>query len=271
MPPRVTGANCGHRTMAIPLLCALLALNVTGATGQGLGASHGCIRATEVTPVPLEVAAREGRVPPSTEPASGRFLIAKRTVSDPNFAETVILLLSYGEGGAMGLIINHPTEMRLQSAFPQVKELQARQDRLFIGGPVSLSSILLLVRSKARLERAQSIFGDVYVSSSMQVLRDVAKGAGKTVRLRAFAGYAGWGPGQLDHEIERGDWLIAPADATSIFDTKPADVWSKLFDRFSVEWTRAPEDEKPSIFAGDTFRQAAHSTRDCFAQGVALG
>jgi putative transcriptional regulator len=76
----------------------------------------------------------------------------------------------------------------------------------------------------------------------MQVLREVAKGAGKTVRLRAYAGYAGWGTGQLDNEIARGDWLIAPADAASIFDTKSADVWSKLVDRFSVEWTRAPCD-----------------------------
>jgi putative transcriptional regulator len=225
--------------MTISLLCALLALNAAGVGGEHLGVSPGCVRVPNATTAPLEMAAREARPLPSTKPASGQFLIAKRNVSDPNFAETVILLLSYSEGGAMGLIINHPTEMRLASAFPQVKELQARQDRLFIGGPVSITSILLLVRSKSRLERAQQIFEDVHVSSSMQVLRDVAKGAGKTGRLRAFAGYAGWGPGQLDREIERGDWLLGSADATSIFDTKPADVWPKLLDRFSVEWARA--------------------------------
>lgn len=228
--------------MTIPLLCTLLTLTAAGAAEQRPAASTSCISAAEAATVPLAAAAREGHLPPSTRPAAGHFLIAKRSVSDPNFAESVILLLSYGEGGAMGIIINHPTEMRLKSAFPQVQELQRRDDRLFVGGPVSLSSILLLVRSKGKLERSQQIFGDVHVSSSMQVLREVAKGAGKTVRLRAYAGYAGWGPGQLDHEIERGDWLIAPADATTIFDTKPADVWSKLFDRFSVEWTRAPCD-----------------------------
>ena len=228
--------------MTIPLLWTFLMLTAAGPAGQRPGVWPACGPAAKATTAPMAVATREGHLPPRTQPAAGQFLIAKRSVSDPNFAESVILLLSYSEGGAMGIIINHPTEMRLKSAFPQVQELQKRDDRLFVGGPVSLSSILLLVRAKGRLERAQPIFGDVHVSSSMQVLREVAKGAGKTVRLRAYAGYAGWGTGQLDNEIARGDWLIAPADAASIFDTKSADVWSKLVDRFSVEWTRAPCD-----------------------------
>ncbi|MFN8626262.1 MAG: YqgE/AlgH family protein [Candidatus Binatia bacterium] len=235
--------------MTIPVLCTWLALTAAG------GHCPSPLPASAVAAADPVVAVRAGRLPPSTQPAAGHFLIAKHSLSDPNFAESVILLLSYGGGGAMGIIINRPTEMRLKSAFPQVQELQKRDDRLFVGGPVSLSSILLLVRSKGRLERAQQIFDNVHVSSSMQVLREVARGAGKTVRLRAYAGYAGWGPGQLDHEIERGDWLIAPADATSIFDTKPADVWSKLVDRFSVEWTRAPGDGDPSIITGAILAQ----------------
>jgi len=230
--------------MTIPLLCTLLALTATETGAQEFGVPPGYVTVPLVTAAPLEMAARQSPLLPGTKPAVGRFLIAKRSVADSNFAESVILLLAYGDGGAMGVIINRPTQMRLKSAFPQVKELQAREDPLFIGGPVSLSSVLLLVRAKGRLERAQQIFGDVHVSSSMQVLRKVVRGRTKTRRLRAYAGYAGWGPGQLEHEIARGDWLIAPADATSIFDTKPAYVWRRLFDRFSVEWACAscPED-----------------------------
>lgn len=234
--------------MTIPLLCAFLAFNVAGVAGQPGGVSSRYVRVPQAARSFLQVAARGGYPPSSPKPASGQFLIAKRSVSDPNFAETVILLLRYGEDGAMGLMINRPTEMRLASGFPQLKELQGRPDRLFMGGPVAINSILLLVRSQSRLEGAQPIFGDVYASSSMQVLRDGVKTAGKTARLRAYAGYTGWGPGQLDREIERGDWLIGAADATTIFDTKPSDVWPKLFDRFAVEWARV-EDQPRLVWA----------------------
>jgi putative transcriptional regulator len=213
--------------MNIPLLCGLLALNAAGISG------------IEPARIPdLEIAARESRPSLTAKPGKGQFLVAKRSVTDPNFSQTVILLLTYGDNGAMGLILNHPTEMRLASALPNIKELRDRPDRVFLGGPVAVNSLLLLVRAKTHPEGAQPIFGDVFVSGSLKVLHEALNPAAKAGRLRAYAGYAGWGPGQLEREIDRGDWLVAPADAAAIFERKPAEVWPKLFEQFSVEWTR---------------------------------
>jgi putative transcriptional regulator len=165
-------------------------------------------------------------------------LVARRSVNDPRFAETVILLIGYSDRGAMGLIINRPTDVRLATALPKIKELRDRPDRLFAGGPVSPNAMLLLIRSATVPEGAQPVFGDVYVSGKLEALRKALGKSEKTHRLRAYAGYAGWGPAQLDGEIARGDWAIGPADATTVFDMAPGDMWPNLIDRFSVEWAR---------------------------------
>lgn len=219
--------------MNLAVFCGLLALNATSNSGL----YHQARQLTAPAPS-LEITAGKSHPPSSAKLAKGQFLIAKRGVTDPNFAQTVILLLGYGDSGAMGLIVNRPTEMRLASALPNIKELRDRPDRIFLGGPVAANTILLLVRAKTRPQGAQPVFGDVYASGSLKVLQGALSTPSKTGRLRAYAGYAGWGPGQLEREIDRGDWLVAPADAAAIFEKKPADVWPKLLDQFSVEWTR---------------------------------
>jgi putative transcriptional regulator len=147
----------------------------------------------------------------------------------------------------MGVIINRPTGVRLTTALPKIKELRDRPDRVFMGGPVAVNTMLLLARSRTRLTDEQLIFGDVYASGSMRALREVVGQAEKTERLRAYVGYAGWGPGQLDQEIGRGDWLVAPADAAAVFDTTPSDVWRKLLDRFSAEWARGQDEQHVAL------------------------
>lgn len=226
--------------MTAPLLCVLLGTLFVARTPEPcFGQPERCLFAPSVSG--SEVAARRGQAGPLTEPAKGRFLIAKRNVSDPNFAETVILLVTYGARGAMGIIINRPTEMRLASALPKIKELHGRPDRVFLGGPVAVNAMLLLIRSASRPEASESIFADVYASGSLKTLSTALAKKGKTEQLRAYAGYAGWGPGQLEHEIDRGDWLVAPPDAVAVFDMPSADVWPKLVDRYSAEWARSEE------------------------------
>ena len=174
-----------------------------------------------------------------TVPAKGRLLIAGRNLRDPNFAETVVLLLSYEPRGAMGIVINRPTEVQLATALPNLAELSGRADRLFAGGPVGVNGILLLVRAKKPPQASEQIFGDVYGSGRLSTLRQALGKKGKTDRVRAYAGYAGWGPGQLDQEIARGDWYVTDADPATVFDMPAPDIWPKLINRFSGQWTRA--------------------------------
>jgi putative transcriptional regulator len=186
------------------------------------------------------VAPGPGTAHPAPGPAKGQFLIASRTLTDPNFSESVVLLLAYDPRGAMGIVINHPTDVPLASALPDVKELHERSDRVHRGGPVAINLMVVLIRSTKRPESSEQVFGDVYASGSLKALRKTLGKGTRTGKLRAYAGHAGWGPGQLDTEIARGDWLVTSADAATVFDTPSAEIWPKLMERLSGEWTRAP-------------------------------
>jgi len=173
------------------------------------------------------------------QPVKGRFLIASRALLDPNFAETVILVLNTDAGGTIGVVINHPTKMRLAEVLPDEKALHDRPDRVFLGGPVGTNVMLLLVHAHSAPAKAEKILDDVYATGNMSTLRDAFARKGRTDRrLRAYAGYAGWGPGQLEREIARGDWLLGSGDAATIFELRPADIWPKLIERFSGAWTK---------------------------------
>jgi hypothetical protein len=84
---------------------------------------------------------------PREELAKGKFLVASRKLQDPNFKETVVLLIDYGMDGAMGLVINRPSAVKLATVFPDIKELKQRKDTIYVGGPVEVNKMLLLIRS----------------------------------------------------------------------------------------------------------------------------
>ena len=173
-----------------------------------------------------------------TQPVRGRLLVASRALIDPTFAETVVLLLNAEPRGAMGIVINRPTKVKLADVLPDVKALRDRPDRVFLGGPVGGNVMLLLIRAHTPPAKSEKIIEDVYATGSLGTLREALGHKGKTEHLHAYAGYAGWGPGQLEHEIARGDWLLGSGDATTIFDLPPAEIWPKLIERFSGAWTK---------------------------------
>jgi putative transcriptional regulator len=224
--------------MIASLLCVLVSvLSIPGAMEVRHPGADSCppvLDALWLTPV-----AGPRRQPRSeTGPAKGRLLIAARSLVDPNFSETVVLLLAHDARGAMGVVINRPTDVRLASALPNMAELSDRPDRVFLGGPVAGNMMVLLIRSKNPPESSRRVFGDVYTSGSLAALRQAIGRNGKTERVRTYAGHAGWAPGQLEHEIARGDWIVAAADAATVFDTPPAKIWHTLIDRFSGQWAR---------------------------------
>ncbi len=172
------------------------------------------------------------------KPAKGKFLVAARKLIDPNFVQTVVFLIDYEQNGAMGVIINRPLEMKLSEVFNDIKELQERTDTVFSGGPVMRNQLLLLVRTDARPEGSLRVLQDVYVASQLELIGQIVKNEKKGDRFRVYAGYTGWGQGQLDREIKRGDWHVLPADADTIFNKAPSEIWPELIHRSSLKYVR---------------------------------
>ena len=171
--------------------------------------------------------------------SKGKFLVAGPNIEDPRFSEAVIFLVDHGPGGAVGLVINRPTETTLSSIFPEIDALKNRPDTVFFGGPVRTDQMFMLVRSSTKPEDSYQVLGNVYVSGSKALLIDMIgkKDAGR--KFRIYAGYAGWGAQQLEREIARGDWYVVSADAETIFEKKPSLIWPELFRRGSAQWVRA--------------------------------
>ncbi len=176
--------------------------------------------------------------------AKGKFLVAAKSLLDANFSEAVVLLIDYNEEGAMGVVINRPTDVQLSAVLPEIKGLEKRADFVYIGGPVDRSQMLLLVRTQQMPEGSLPVFGDVYASARRSVLRKMMDTPHTKVRFRAYAGYAGWAPGQLDHEVSRGDWHIVPADAETLFEKAPEAIWPELIRRGAMEWVHRPQPDR---------------------------
>ena len=188
-------------------------------------------------PAPVKDAKPHSEASP-TQPARGRLLVASHRLADPNFSETVVLLFAYEPAGAMGVVINRPTDVRLGSVLRDVEELRNRSDPVYLGGPVAGNLLIFLVRAAEQPESSQPILDGVYVSGSRATLLKALNEDKSKKRVRAYAGYAAWAPGQLDREMARGDWHIAAADATTVFDMTASAMWPKLIQQFSGEWTR---------------------------------
>jgi len=176
--------------------------------------------------------------PPDHELARGTFLVASRGLVDPNFSESVVLVLEYDAKGALGLIVNRPTNVQLTDLLPEMEELKERTDIVYLGGPVSKNRIVLLMRTEQQLPDAGRIFADTYVSSSMETLKQAVSMSGEDGTFHAFVGYAGWGPGQLDQEVSRGDWHVSPAQEAIVFDRAPEEIWPELIEKNSGQWVR---------------------------------
>jgi putative transcriptional regulator len=168
--------------------------------------------------------------------AVGKFLVASRDLGDPNFAKTVILLVHYTEDqGAVGLVVNRATDVPMSRVFQDFKEARSRKDPVYVGGPVELNSVLALLKTASKPENAMRVFGDVYLISNKDALKaTMASGAEASV-FHAYVGYAGWGAGQLEHEVDLGAWHIVPADAATVFHSDPDSVWPRLIRRTEAQ------------------------------------
>lgn len=168
----------------------------------------------------------------------GTFLVANSRLLDPRFRESVVLITQHNERGTAGVIVNRPTSLTLASAFPHNPVLKDRPERLYFGGPVSFEDILFLIRSSEKPRRSGHVFEDVYLSADFELLDEAIAKGDLAGRVRVFAGYAGWAPGQLRAEIARGDWYTVKADVKTLFRAEPGSVWRELIDKLTGHWVR---------------------------------
>ncbi len=187
----------------------------------------------------LPFAAQLGAQQLPDEPlGAGKFLVAERSLVDPNFARTVVVVLRYGPGGAMGLIVNRRTEETLADRFPDLSGERASKIPVYHGGPVSPERWFALLRSDKPVEGAVHAFDEIYVTDDAAALARLVR-RWDPASFRVYFGYAGWAPGQLDHEVLRGGWRIVPASAAEIFDSSPGTLWRRLIPPALENVTRA--------------------------------
>jgi putative transcriptional regulator len=159
---------------------------------------------------------------------AGRLLLASSTLQDPSFSRTVVLIGMHSEDGALGLVLNRPSASSVADAVPQLAEMVRPDEPVFVGGPVQSSSIVMLAEFLDPAPAALLVLGRIGLPAPDASLEDLLAA---TIRRRVFAGYAGWGAGQLDAEIDNGDWIAHDASPEDVFTDAPDELWSAALTR----------------------------------------
>ena len=155
------------------------------------------------------------------------FLVAKPELLDPNFAQSVVLVVFPKDAGPVGVILNRPVPLTLNDVFPEEPRLKGRGDRLYFGGPVSVNALMFLFRRAAAPQNAFPVVGDLYLSGDGGLLDEMLSRSDGQVQ-RFFLGYAGWATQQLDFEIAEGGWYVIPADLETVLKGDPKTMWRDL-------------------------------------------
>jgi putative transcriptional regulator len=164
----------------------------------------------------------------------GRLLIASPVLLDPNFHRTVILIAEHTDEGAMGLVLNRPAETLVAEAVPDLSELADSGAPVYVGGPVAADSVIVLAEFDEPSLAGVLLEDDLgFVASTGGDLEDVAGGVR---RARVFAGHSGWGPGQLEAELDEDSWIVEPPRREEIFSDDPEQLWAAVLRRKGREY-----------------------------------
>jgi putative transcriptional regulator len=163
-----------------------------------------------------------------SESLAGQLLLASPSLLDPNFARTVVLIGVHSEEGAMGVVLNRPSTVTIGEAAPLLEEAVGELEPVFVGGPVQPSSIVFLAEFLDPTPAGLLVLGRIGFPAPEASIEELMQ---STARRRVFAGYAGWGQGQLDAEVAGGDWIAHTALPQDIFSDVPEDLWSSVLTR----------------------------------------
>jgi putative transcriptional regulator len=165
----------------------------------------------------------------------GHYLIASKWLRDPNFYKTVVLMVEHGDDGAMGLVVNRPSCVTVAHALSEHFKLPETDDVVYVGGPVEPSALFILHDAPQFDMHERPVVPGLYVGSSAEVFEEVVRSAADgnpDLNYRIFSGCAGWGPGQLEGELARGDWHLRPAAAAAVFTEDPYHLWDCQLQKF---------------------------------------
>jgi putative transcriptional regulator len=172
------------------------------------------------------------------ELAEGKILVADKKLKDPNFVQAVVLIVKYTDEGAVGLVVNRPGEVPVSELLAGVKDARNRKDVAFDGGPVEPMSVLALLRTRNGPRGAQRVSGDIWAILDQNLLEDALVEHKSSDELRFYVGYAGWGPGQLEAEMEAGAWRVVRGGADTVFDSKPDSLWDRIVRNLDVTFAK---------------------------------
>jgi putative transcriptional regulator len=164
----------------------------------------------------------------------GQLLIASPSIHDPNFRRTVVYMTEHGEEGAMGLVLNRAAETTVGEAVPDLAWLAEEDAVVHVGGPVAPQSVVVLAEFEEPEQSALIVDDDLgFVPAEVEDTAALAETLG---RRRVFAGHAGWGPGQLEAEMEEESWILEPARREDVFTSDPEELWSIVLRRKGHEY-----------------------------------
>jgi putative transcriptional regulator len=160
----------------------------------------------------------------------GKLLVSTPALTDPNFDRTVVLLLEHGDEGALGIVLNRPTETTIDEAVPEWGDLASAPAVLYLGGPVGVGTIIALAQSRsddapAGTEEVSGRLVAVDLSLDAQLVTPTL------LSLRVWTGYAGWAAGQLDEEIAQDAWFVVEAEETDVTTAEPTGLWRAVLGR----------------------------------------
>lgn len=183
-------------------------------------------------------------VPDMTCSYRGHCLIAAPHLRDPNFYKTVVLIAEHGSQGAMGLVINRPSSVLVSHALSKHFELPEAGDLVFMGGPVEPLALFILHNAEDLAADESPIRPGIYLGNNAQVFEEVVRRSTASLpglRYRVFSGCAGWGPGQLEGEISRGDWYLRPACRESVYYDDPYAMYEWMLKQVHEEHRLLPQ------------------------------
>jgi putative transcriptional regulator len=168
-------------------------------------------------------------MPSMAESLRGKLLLASPTLLDPNFLRTVVLIAEHTEEGAMGIVLNRPAAATIAEAVPDLAWLAGEEEQVYVGGPVAETAVIVLAEFERPEMAGALVEPDLgFIGTDAD---DPSALEGAIRRARVFAGHAGWGPGQLEGELEEEAWIVEPPRREEVFTTDAEGLWAAVLRR----------------------------------------